>query len=281
MTLSHTKINSLLACQRQYKLRYIDRLEPISKAKPLTLGSAFHIAIDKGLDAGIDYLESRPAYDELGFNEKMTDQAIIKGAYGLYVDRWPQNGATTEVEFEIDIEGVQFNGRIDGVEDLGDHLALIENKLVGRIEAGKVQRLHMDRQIGLMALALQLKFQKPVRIVDYRWVKKPQIKQRQGETIGEYCDRLEADYKERPDFYAFGDKAFFDLDQEQITSEFLAWADLRDYVEGKGVYPRNTSNCAFCHFVPICSGDPDGPALFQRRADREPVVGSGEQARLA
>jgi hypothetical protein len=62
------------------------------------------------------------------------------------------------------------------------HAALVENKLVGQINAASVRKLPLDRQIALECYGTWRATGMEVREVFYRYVKKPSIKQKKDES---------------------------------------------------------------------------------------------------
>jgi hypothetical protein len=155
------------------------------------------------------------------------------------------------------------------IVDHGAYLELIEDKLVGRIDPVSVKKVKLDRQVGLESYALWRITGKPVRVIRYRWVKKPSIKQRQSESVEEFIARLTSDYRERPDFYTHEEQTFrSDDDLLLLEAELWEYAEQRRQAVHSGVWPRNTSSCSDyggCPFIPLCVGDPDAKHLYRRK----------------
>jgi hypothetical protein len=171
----------------------------------------------------------------------------------------------------------------------------VENKLVGRIDQITVQRLPLDRQLQLGRYGVWRATGRPVNRVHYRWVKKPSIKQRQGETVDEFTDRLAADYEAREDFYSYEPPPSYitAADLLRIEAELWTWAEQLRALRRQRIYDRNTASCSISaavstfrcvagtltrsistsggqsgdldKYVPICSGDPDAEHLYHRR----------------
>lgn len=166
-------------------------------------------------------------------------------------------------------------------------LEVIENKLVGRIEKADVLSLPLNRQLALERYGLWRATGRPVTRVWYRWIKKPSIRQREGrradksdaETLDQFCQRVEADYEARPDFYVHEEDPSFvtTADLLRIEADLWEWAtDIRARMHRgsdgrRRVFDRNTSHCSNyggCQFLPICKGDPDAMSLYQVRPKR-------------
>ena len=249
-------------------------------------------------------------------DEHLVNEAIVRAAAALYLSRWPGGaGERREFEFRVQLRSpwtgaysltYDLHGFADGLVDPAGAAAaaaldafpdvapdgpleIIENKLVGQISAVKVQRLPLDRQLALERYGLWRATGRTVQRVHYRWVKKPSIKQRKGrqtkdgikgaETVAEFCDRIAADYEERPDFYLHEEAPQFTTTDDllRIEADLWEWAEdirarMRKARDGRRrVFDRNTSHCTEyggCQFLAICTGDPDAMSLYQVRPKR-------------
>lgn len=217
------------------------------------------------------------------------DMAIVQGASELYLKQWPggqgerrefhfrvrlRNPATGAYSRTFDLEGTA-DGVIANMYDSADLpetvmtvYELIENKLVGQITPQKVQRLPLDRQVAIYRYGIWRATGRPVETVRYRWVRKPQIRQKQNETLEEFCERVIGDYKERPDFYFHEEEPqFAPNDMLRIEAELWQLAEMVRAAERGSIFVRNTSHCSDfggCPFIPICTGDPDAMSLYRK-----------------
>lgn len=280
--LSHSGISMLLACQRKWGWHYDERLELISKPKPLAMGRAFHKGVELGdPDAGAALLD-RPTADQAELDRLVIDQATVRAGVRLYLSQWTSDGVTRELEYRIRLRSpytgaysrtFDLLGYADGVIDHGSWLELVEDKFVGQIDKLKVKRVRLDRQVSLECYALWRVTGKPVRKVRYRFVRKPSIKQRQNETVEAFVARLEADYVERPEFYSQQEETFRTDDDLLLTeAELWQWAEQLRQAKHGAIYTRNTSSCGEyggCPFLDLCAGDPDARALYRVRGEDE------------
>lgn len=255
--------------------------------------------------------------------EHRVNEAIVRAAAALYLCTWPEgSGERREFEFKVQLRSpwtgaysrtFDLHGYADGLvdpwaergivgatgEDAGP-LEIIENKLVGQVSAVKVQRLPLDRQLALERYGIWRATGRVVQRVHYRWVKKPSIKQRGGrkkdksdaETLEQFCERIAADYEERPDFYLHEEEPKFTTTEDllRVEADLWEWAEdirarMRKASDGRRrVFDRNTSHCSEyggCQFVPICTGDPDAMSLYQvrpKRSEREEIAPEAEAA---
>ena len=277
--LSHSRISTLLACRRRYELHYLEGLRLISKPKPLTLGAAFQEAIEhQDPIRGADLILEAQAASQQEYDRLRIDAAIVQSAAELYLSKWPASEREVrEYAYRVRIRNPRTGrystsfdlaGFADGVTDCGGWLELVENKLRSSITALDVRRVPLDRQVALERYGLWRATGKEVRRTRYRWVRKPSIKQRQNESVDEFVERLRADYRERPDFYAVEEQSFNDpADMLRVEAEIWSWQQQLRAAMARGFFDRDTSRCADygqCAFVPLCSGDPDAHALYER-----------------
>lgn len=282
--LSHTRLSAFLNCERKYELGHVDRLELLARPKPLTMGHAFHRSIElNDPEAGANELRAEAVVSSQQDEDRLrVDEATIVSAAALYLAQWPAPAdEQRELEFKVRLRNpwsghysrtFDLLGKADGVTDLGTHLDLSEIKFTGNIDVQRVRRLKLDRQVSLECYGLWRATGKFVREVNYRFVRKPSIRQRQKESVDEFCVRLAQDYVERPDFYSHGETLYRDTeDLLRIEGELWEWADQMRRAKTRDLWTRNTSQChefGGCAFIPICSGEPDAMALYREREPR-------------
>jgi hypothetical protein len=285
--LSHTMVSSLLNCQRKFEFQYVERIEPIARKAALELGKAFQKGIELNDPAkGAEYLrEHAPMSTSQADEDKLRlEEAIVHAGAKLYLSRWPApEGEQREFEYRVRLRNPETGmpsqtfdllGYADGVKDKGAHLGLVENKFVGQIGEVSVRKLPLDRQVSLACYGLWRATGKKVREIEYRFIRKPSIKQKKDETLDQFIARLEADYEnpERRDFYSHGENLFrTDEDLLRIEAELWTWAEQLRRNRRWGFWPRNSSVChdyGGCPFLAACIGDPDAESLYRVKEDR-------------
>lgn len=287
-TLSHSSLNTQLACHQRYAYEYVDRIEPIQRPAGLRLGGAFSKALETGDPAdGVAKLSAEASVFTQEDQDKLTvDCAVVTGAATLYLATYgrrekrefgyrvrlrnPHTGAYSRT---FDLEGY--------ADGLTDDWMLIEDKFVGKMDKVAIRRLPLDRQLALECYGIWRATGQEITDVSYRFTRKPSIKQRKGETVAQFAERVEADYQDRPDFYLVEEPITRSAtDLVRIEAELWQWAQQRRDASKAHIFPRNSSHChdyGGCPFLPLCVGDPDAPALFKDkvRSDRKP---SNEEA---
>lgn len=282
-SLSHSSLNTQLACYQRYGYEYVDRIEPVVKPAGLRLGGAFARATETGDPAdGVAKLSAEASIFTQEDQDRLTvDCAIVTGAATAYLKAYgrrerrelgyrvrlrnPDTGAYSRT---FDLEGY--------ADGLTDEWTLIEDKFVGQVQAVAIKRLPLDRQLALECYGIWRATGHEIVDVSYRFTRKPSIKQKKNESVEEYAERVEADYAERPDFYLVEESFTRSAaDLVRIEAELWQWAAQRRDASRARIYPRNSSHChdyGGCPFLPLCVGDPDAPSLFKPkvRSDRQP-----------
>lgn len=294
--LSHSLLKDYLSCPRRYELDRVQRIEPISRRAYLEMGSAFQAAIEHR-DPALGrkrMLESTDVRTQDEEDQLRIDAATVFAAAHYYLRRWPASDQERrELEYLIRLRNpatgapsqtFDLHGFADGVMEYPDHLEVVENKLLSRLDVATVRQLRLDQQISLECYALWRATGKPVTRVFYRIVKKPSIRQRKGrstkngivgaETVDEFIDRLTHDYLEpdRQDFYGHEEVLTRNSDDLLRTeAELWRWAaQLRDS-HNEGIFARNTASCADyggCRFAPLCCHEEGAAALYRKKPDR-------------
>lgn len=283
--LSASQVSTLLACPQKYDYSYEQRLEPVAIRPALSLGKAFQKAIElDDPEAGARAIdEERDIRDQDDADRAAIDGTIVKAAARLYLSLYPDKpDSQKEYGYRVRLRNpwtgaysrtFDLLGYADELAEEDGGLVLIENKLVGQISEVSIRRLPLDRQISLAAYGIWRATGREVSKVRYRFTRKPSIRQKKGESVGEFCMRVERDYNERPDFYS--EEQVIYRDQASLwrsEAELWEWAEQVRASRKRALFTRNTSAChewGGCEFLPLCLGDPDALSLYQEKTPRE------------
>ncbi len=287
-TLTYSRLRLRLNCPFAEHLRYDLGLAPKSSSAPRLLGSAVH----KGLETG-SITEALAVFDAVQpFTQEQqsaldldmaTCRAMLYGAQQAFA---PLEDLQTEQCFSLPIINPEtdaasrsfvLSGKVDGVCTLGGESWLVEYKTASSVDRQYISRLRLDGQVTTYLYAMQRVLDKPLAGVIYRIIRKPSIRQTQKETFEAFCDRLEADYRDRPEFYFIEERLYrsqedldlFEAELWDITQRML-WERQRD------VYPRNTARCTdfgTCEYMPICLQEAGCEARYERRDPHEELKG--------
>lgn len=292
--LSASQVSTLLACPQKYAYSYEEGIEPIAIRPALSLGKAFQLAIEYGdPEVGAHAIfEERSPRDQDEQDQAEKDATIVTAAARLYLDRYPvTENSQKEYEYRVRLRN-PWTGRYSNTFDLlgyadeiaeeDGELVLIENKFVGQISEVSIRRLPLDRQISLAAYGIWRATGREVSKVRYRFTRKPSIRQKKGESVGDFCMRVERDYFDRPDFYCEEQVIYRDQSQlARIEAELWEWAEQVRAARKRHLFVRNTSACTDfggCEFLPLCLGDEDAPSLYREKQPKEERNGNGTTA---
>ena len=303
LDISMSSIKCFLTCRRKYCLRYVEGLEPLRKARPLSMGGAFH----KGLEIlwnGGDMTAAREAVAasytpdqriEAGFDPDLAETILCEYDARVHWKAWGIQKA--ERKFRINMGyGLWLNGYIDAVASCDSRGLLIETKLLSSIDDGYLNHLLWDDQAAIYLYAAR-RLGIEVSGIMYNIVQKPTIKplratpegdrkfkkdgtlyanQRdRDETMAEYLERVKAWYAD-PERVPFVQHTVYrneaQLKELEARVGMIA-ADIKAAYKDDSWYP-NGGACAVmsCEYESLClENTPEARAMFQIDKPKEEV----------
>ena len=282
---TNSRLKAYQSCPMLEKFRYRDCLVPKGKREALRFGSAIH--------KGLEMWSVEAALEELKFDfptstEEANEQEIIRGKVRAMLNGYfkrfePFEEHEPELQFDIGTRyptksgmrrsnRIKLCGKIDDLAMIDGKLWVVEYKTAGQIDKSYFDRLYVDSQITFYMLAAKRIDLNPVGVL-YRILKKPQLRQKQNETIDAFIERLEADYLERPDFYFFETKLYrttSDLEQFELD----IWHEIKQANQAakEGHFFRHSHSCSnygTCAYLPLCTGENGAEALYEYREPHE------------
>jgi hypothetical protein len=167
-------------------------------------------------------------------------------------------------------------GKIDGIFRFAKRmkmLRLLETKTRSHIDAGTIADvLPYEWQVNIYLTATKMKTGKNPGGVLYNMIRRPQLRQKKGESLRDFATRISNDINKRPDFYfvrlelavSADDLAKFQGELHQITGDFLDWW------HGRQGHYKESGHCVTrygtCPMLPIC-----GRNDYTRHYKRETV----------
>lgn len=277
ITLTHTTTNQFRNCRRRWYYRNVKQLVPRYTGEARGIGYAVHKGIELGdVEAGVAALGDRPIFDQQDYDEfelaRTTVRAMLTG-YFRHFDPLPNY--RPEQKFDLPIinpatkrpsRTFRLAGRVDGLCTIDGQEFLVEYKTVSQLGPAQIELLPMDAQITTYIYALQRSLGIRIAGVVYRFLRKPSIRQRQGETGAQFRERLTNDYLERPDWY-FREELVYRSQDDLARYEQELWDLTQDMLHARrhGLYYRNPARCydyGGCDYIPLCRGDHDAQVLF-------------------
>ncbi len=164
-----SKLKCYLECPRQFYWRHVRHLVPFHEKTALSFGTAIHEGlftwhktydIEESVDAFHRHWNDT-MHEELRTAEK--GEKLLRG----YAERYPPKMEPFEFEMleqkvQIDIDGIQYGGRIDGIVRWGGMNLVLDHKTASRMGRTYFDRFRPDLQMtGYAFMAKQL-LQKPI-----------------------------------------------------------------------------------------------------------------------
>lgn len=293
------------SCHKAYYNRYKQYLVPLEQNETLFLGSTIHNALefwykrdpnDHTIESQIGRLIDE-AYPMRESDEKQKrDWHLAKAMMGGYLNQYPSEEleiTDTELEFSVPVinpntkrasRSFELMGKVDALVKLNGLYFIMEHKTASLITGDYIEKLPMDFQINLYAMALSRYKNIPIAGVIYNVIQKSKIRQKQGETeIAFEIRRQELIQKSKTgktsakrqlpesdeDFQfrlnsVYQDPKMFHreilyLSQEDIRrTQHQLWEITQEILntQKRGVWSQNTDNCfkyhSPCMYFPLC-----------------------------
>lgn len=290
--LTYSEIRTWKQCRYRHELSYVKRYAANERASYFKRGSVVHRFIElmhtKKEEVKIDDLISQLRMEWIeevrvgllqelqartdGDNETSkeedvvvvlsdddkTELAVLEGMIRAYHKYYFLNneftGYLAEVEVTASIDDSVSWVKIDGIVKLNGAYWIHEIKTASSFSENDRLLLNIDDQSHHYLMTVKAKwpeknFTGAIRTI----LKTPSIKQTKKETVDEYCERVIADYQERPDFYL---RRFYVEKPQQMIDEY------RDYF--KTIYKEivlstfapktpGTQTCCMCDFFGYCT----------------------------
>ena len=163
-----------------------------------------------------------------------------------------------EVPFRVGNYHYNYINRIDGKILTLQNPWILEIKSTTLIDEDLIIKLNTNFQINSYWFSILYADQQKIDGVLYRYIRKPSIKQKKGETLEKFRIRLSKDYIERPEFYFYEESLYFNQTsiinfKKELQSFFEELT--RSYITG--IWPRKGTACdmnfGLCEYLKYCS----------------------------
>ena len=263
-------------------LQYTERLRPLTIQWALSIGSAWHTALEvlgQGADeetavqaglATLDWIESTDPETTYKFElERARTEVMIRQAIRRFL---PRNMVMVEQEFEVPIlnprtgkksRSFVLGGKADGVAEIDGQLWLIENKTTGLSLDQYREMYGLNNQISLYTYAVSRFIEKPLAGAIMRTIVKTRMepKKKGGEVVEDwdsYKARLMETYDTEPERFIAEDAVYRTPEQlKDFEAELWIESQERLWQAKSGVIRHNTAACGDfggCAFKAICLG---------------------------
>jgi len=195
---------------------------------------------------------------------------MAEGILPGYLEKWQEDFSDVtwvaleqmfDTHVEVNGKTYRIRGKRDGVyrSKKSKQLWLFETKTKGRVDEDSIMdRLTFDLQVMLYLWSMWKDFGEVPGGVVYNIIRKPQLKQKKGESLSQFIDRIKTDTETRPEFYYMRyQSAITESDLVKWETEFMAiLSQLVRWYEGEFHY-KNSSACSMggvnCQYLSVCS----------------------------
>src|SRR5579863_4574295 len=191
MHISYSMMKVAKQCWMKYSWKYIEGLEPIDQGPALKLGVIIHDAFyeyyngmsEKAVEAFIlsKFVEEASKVEESDKEAVGTIQAIAQGMWQAFPkDRYQFQSILPEHPFVLDFNGMNVEGRLDGLVQKDDKWWVRELKTTSLQARQFKERVNISEQASLYYWAAR-KLGFPVEGVVYDALHKPLLRKNQSE----------------------------------------------------------------------------------------------------
>jgi len=233
-----------------------------------------HDALDKCYSASklVDFHKFEKSFrlnnadDLIGVEEQQIERdfAIAETILPIYFERYADDLTekkfeAVEEEFCVSYHDVNIRGKKDGRFTIGGKRWLMEHKTKGRIQEDSIMlKLSFDFQNLLYILADEIEHKETIAGTLYNVIRNPQIKQGK-QTLGEFCQRVAADIRERPEFYFMRWEVPYTANDKKRFAEELTQKldDIKRALETNACYKCENACVGLytCDYLSACASD--------------------------
>ena len=265
MRFSHSRINCFKQCPKMFEYKYIKHLFPIDgDSTSLILGKAFQRGIELG---DVNELEKELDNNENFLDEGAeTNKVIVLAMVEAFFNKFPhhnEGNVKHEVEIKTTFDDNEFIMYADAIVDEPDGLILREYKTASRIDDIYINKLEFNDQISRYCLAIEKELGKKVKKIEYYVAKKPLLRQKNGETLEQFRERLVEKITEDEESIQY-----FELNRtkEQLEEEKEDLIYDMNMINNTKRYTKNLSACSCygkCPYLNLCMKEKDAELLYE------------------
>ena len=233
----YSAVSDFETCPYKYRLRHIDRVETLpdyAADNPLTIGTAFHLGMERGLGAALEWYAGQfPVIGEAHEHEMMKLQALVPRV---------RETLSPDATHETVVRCGDFVGTIDYLEPTGDGTwDMLDFKYCS---LKNVPRYEESPQLHIYRHYLEQSTDCRVRKMGYLCVPKVQIRQRRTEDLHQFRERL------RRELAAVEPRLVrVDYDARKVEAFQRSVEEIR----GAKEFPKRQSPlCRWCEYRGLC-----------------------------
>lgn len=277
--LTNSARSTFLNCPQKYQYSYVYGLAPRKIQIPFLVGGLFHNELEFMYTTGKlseDAMRNRvskacetasnlPGLTKEDSDKVWMQQAVVigmvKGYAKEYLKKDLKDFDVVEAEGSFDAAlptGWRYMGKKDLVlrRKKNKKLVLMEHKTAGRIDASYVAKLPLDNQILGYGWAEREREGNTFNEIIYNVTKKPQIQQKQTESLRAFLKRVEDDYYLYPSKYFYRDTLVFtENDLDRFGKELRRFVRNIERAQAEDDFFQNSGHCTamgVCPFMRLC-----------------------------
>lgn len=277
-----SRLKTYQVCPMKEAFRYRENIAPIQTRRHLAFGTAIHKGLEtRSIDAALDVLVQDYPKDQSEADAQDTASVAVRALLEGYFERYaPFDEQKPELMFKLPMRTrkggsariLKIAGKLDNLVKIDGRWWVVEYKTASRLDGSYFDRLYMDDQITMYVYAMR-RMGYDIAGVIYRVIRKPTLRKGAREGFEGFLERLEADIRERPDFYYTERKLYRSMDDldgfEVMIYETASMAN-RNFRSGKCYrHSVSCSNYGACEYLPLCQGEEMAYNMFETREPNE------------
>jgi len=262
-TITYSAAKTFKNCPRNFYWRNVRQLVPVGRDdNKLFFGQVIHRGLEMiyhGKDGGgeISALINKAFPGRDGFKNKTMAAAMLDGYQARY-RKEPFRILAIEGSFTVPIRNPKITGRLSRSFELSGKVDLvgldsggifiIDHKTAAEITGDIIEKLPLDSQLNLYAVALSHLFKAHVNRAMYNIIRKARIKPKKNETDAEFETRMDDIYSNPENYHR--EMVILSDDDRKATMQDL-WETTQHLLEAyrTDTWTRNTDRC-FDYFRP-------------------------------
>lgn len=223
--LSYSLLSKWLDCRERARLHIIERIEESGRKDALDFGNISHDMLEwKGKGKTLRTIQTthrqkvRETVKQLTSSyakEYQLTADLALGVFQKYIEHWGPAKGERELASETCFvtpyrlpsgRTIPLRGKIDSLMEIlkgkQKQLWVQDHKTKGKIDVDTIAaNLHKDLQVMMYIIAVESLTKKEVQGIRYNVIRRPQLKQRSGESDKVFVQRCLDDIDDRPGFY--------------------------------------------------------------------------------
>ena len=288
LTITNSTMQTFLTCERKYFINQVKGYFPKRQAEHVSTGVMFHKAMEIWAESdretavahikdamGIVF-KANSENAEFDVYKLIAQEAVIVGMIEGYP--YPVSDVVgAEIEFDTEYMGYCLRGKVDGEYKRGGINYLFDYKTKGSLDRVTDQELlKRNFQATFYLNVLNRLCGAEYDALEFIFIRRPSIRQKQKEGSDAYARRVVKDYKERPEFYYRKAVAHRDTSSNGWMINLMQHIEHLAHCYEYSFWPMRETSCGMygrCPYLPICNQVDGWEDLFDMKGpDHHPEL---------